>query len=321
MQTQQQEERRQLISRVLALDPTTLIYSGLGANVGMIESEIEREIREGHVDWMAYDAQNIHRIAVAKTNSGALCANPRIVEAFQTVFADPQFTRKSGVGANEHLILAELVNRDLPPTVENIAAVIVDLWDSLTDNQNFRDNKAETDRRNAQIAAMTDGGTRGFSIERGSLLGKTAYDKDGRKHDPMAGQAQGGSMALKGPWSRGAGSKSFDEMTNEEVGALYQEWKTTTDLRNMPVEDLKKLVRSNGTTDAFGKNVRVPSAPAPDTQDHLHHPESGEAFTQKSLIRYINAAPYNGRDLITRNGRIVPRLRELFEQTVRGELG
>lgn len=319
METQQQEERRQLIDRVLRLDSATYLYAGLGANVGLIESEIERQVRQGALDWSAYDVQNIHRVAVAKAQSGALCANPRSVEAFQTVFADPQFTRKSGVGANESMVINELVSRGpLDCTPENISLVILDLWNQLVDNKDFQENKADNDRRNAQISAMTDGGQHGFSIQRGPR--KTAYDKTGRVHDPMHGQAQGFSMGISGPWSRGAGSKSFDEMTNEEVDTLYQEWKATENYRNMSREELREVVKKNGSTDLFGKNIRVPVV-APDTQDRLHHPQSGEAFTQKSLIRFINAAPYNGRDLITRNGRIVPRLRQLFEQTVRGELG
>lgn len=317
MQTQQQQERLSFIDRVLHLDPTTYIYGGVIANADMAYQHIEADYTR--TDYLKWDIQNVHNKILNLVAQRGLIQNPRYVDVFVTVLNDPQFARKSGLAANEAMIFQELVNRDLPCTAENVSQTIVDLWDQLADNSQYRENKADSDRRHAQIAEMTGSGTHGFSIQRGPR--KFAYEKDGRTHDPNRGMAQGSSMALRGAWSPSQG-KAFAEMSNEQVNALYQEWKVSNNLRNMSIEDLRKLVRSNGTTDVFGKNVRVPSVVAPGPDVLLENPATpGQEFKQRDLIRYINAAPYNGRNLITRNGRVVPELRKRFEEIIRGERG
>lgn len=317
MQTQQQEERLQLIDRVFHLDPETYIFGGVMANDNLVWQHVEADYTR--VDWMKWNTTNIHNAILKKVAEQVLVQNPRYVNAFATVFSDQQFARKSGLACNEYAIFKELAARDLPCNAENVSQIIIDLWGQLADNNTFTENKAETDKRNAQISEMTQGGTTGFTVQVANQ--KVAYTKTGQKFDPLQGQAQGLSLGLSGSWSRGAGSKSFAEMSNEEVQALFDAWTATQNFRNMSKEDLQKFVRGAGPTDLFGKNVRVPSVAAPDTQDHLYHPVSGEPFNQKSLIKFINQAAYNGRDLITKNGRIVPRLRDLFERTIRGELG
>lgn len=89
------------------------------------------------------------------------------------------------------------------------------------------------------------------------------------------------------------------------------------------VRDANLLVgrKSNGATDVFGKNVRVPSVVAPEGEQQLINPETGREFTQREQIRFINSAPYAGRNLLTQNGGIVAWKRARFEKIIRGELG
>lgn len=268
---------------------------------------------------MSWDVQNVHNTAVKAVQRGALSPNPRSVQAFQDAFSGDA-AQKAGIGANEEMVLAQLVARGpLPCTTENIQALIGELWDQLADNPQAQRDQAASDRRARQIAEMTENGTKGFSIQRGPR--KYAYGKDGRPHDHNKGMSQGSSMALHGAWSAGAG-KSFDEMSDEEVAQLYDEWRTTNELRGKSVEELRAIVKSNGATDLFGKNVRPPSAPAPDGGEILLNPATGAEFTQRELIRYINAAPMNGRNLLVNpnTGKMIPWKKERFDKIIRGEL-
>lgn len=301
------EQQRELVAGILRLKPETHLYSGLAGNVEVVRSEFK-----GVYDGSSQSFRAIFQAALDAIKRGALRPNPRHLEAFQEGFSGDA-AQKSGIGANESLVITQLVARELDCTAENIRALISALWDQLADNPSYTQRQEESGVRARRIAEMTNNGTTGFSLQIGPR--KYAFDKFGRTHDYQAGMSQG-SLAAKGPWSAGQGG--FDSMSDDEVANLYSLWRTTNDLKNMSREELRALVKSNGATDIFHKNVRVPDS-VPDPQDRLYHPVTGEAFGQKSLIKFINQAAYNGRDLISRNGRVVPRLKALFEATIRGD--
>lgn len=304
------EQQRELVDGILALRPETYLYSGLGGNVELIRSAYH-----GAFDGSAASYRAISQAAIDAVKRGQLQPNPRYVEAFQEAFSGDA-AQKSGLGCNESILIEQLVARRLPCTFENISALISEFWESLADNPAHTQQQFVSDLRARRIAEMTNNGTTGFSVQVGPR--KYAFDSQGRSFDYQRGMSQGGSLAAKGPWSAGQGG--FDSMDDDAVATLYEQWRTTNDLKNMSVEELRKVVKSNGATDIFNKNVHAPDS-VPDPQDRLYHPVTGEAFGLKSLVKYINEAPYNGRNLISRNGRVVPRLRQLFEQTIRGEFG
>lgn len=319
LNTEKELENYNLVNRAFHGNKDTYLFGGLEANVAPAYNALNNDYER--VDWMKFDTYRIHNVIARMANQGAFVTNQRYLDVINSVFSDEQFQRKDTEAGRDWVIVELVKSGQWPPTTEVVSQILIDAWDQLPDNGTFRDNKAADDQRNAQIAEMTGNGEHGFSIQRGPR--KFAYEKDGRAHDPMAGQAKGFSLGIQGPWSRGAGSKSFDEMSNEEVNALYQEWKTTTDFRNMSKEDLRKLVRSNGATDLFGKNVRVLSVAAPDGEQQLINEATGKEFTQRELIRYINAAPMNGRNMLVNpnTGRMIPWKKERFERIIRGELG
>lgn len=302
-------EQRDVVNVVMALKPETIMYCALGGNVELVRSEYK-----GLYDGSPESFRAISRIAIDLVKRGSLSPNPRYVDAFQEAFqGDAQ--QKGGIGANEQMILSYLCENRLDVTVANVRAGISALWDSLADNPTYTSQKFVDDQRTHRIAEMTQNGTAGFSIQVGPR--KFAFDKHGKTFDYQAGMAQGGSLSLKGAWSPGQGG--FDSMDDAAVENLYTLWCTTNDLKNMSKEDLRKLVKDGGRTNLFGRDTHPDVAPTKD--ERLHHPVTGDAFNQRSLKKYIDEAPYNSRNLISRNGRVVPRLRQLFEMTFNGELG
>lgn len=304
------EQQRELVAGILRLKPETYLYSTAG-NV-----EFVRSAYKGVYDGSAQSFRAIFKTALDAIRLGRIRPNPRSVEAFQEAFSGDA-AQKSGLGCNEDAIITQLVARNLECTTENVRALIGELWDSLADNPEHTQRQEQSNVRARRIAEMTGNGTHGFTILRDS--NKFDYQANGQRLDVNKGMASQSSMALKGRWSPSE-SPSFEEMDDATVAALYAEWKYAQDLKSMSRADLRKLVKSNGATDIFHKNVHAPDS-VPDAQDKLYHPVTGEAFGQRSLIKYINEAPYNGRNLISRNGRVVARLRQLFELTIRGELG
>lgn len=304
------EQQRELIDGILRLKPETYLYSGLAGNV-----EVVRSAYNGPYDGTAQSFRNIYQTAVDAIRRRALTPNQKYIEAFQEGFSGDA-AQKSGIGANENMVINQLIARGLDCTVENIRALIGELWDSLEDNPQYTQDKAASDLRARRIAEMVgDPPQHGFSLQIG--LKKFAFDKHGKTFDYQRGMSQGGSLSAKGAWSPGQGG--FDSLSDAEVENLWTLWRTTNDLRGKTVQELRAIVKSGGKTDIFHKDVHPDVAPEQD--DRLHHPVTNEPFGQRSLIKYINEAPYNGRNLISRNGRVVPRLRQLFEQTIRGELG
>lgn len=320
LKTEAELERYNLVNRVFHLDKNTYLFGNLECNVAQPFDAINRDIESSFLKW---DIDRIHDVIVRMANQGKFIQNQRYVDAFQQVFADPQFQRKAGIVSNDSLILEELVKRGWwPCTTEYVSQCAIDLWPSLADNSTFRENQAETNKRNSQIAEMTGGNQHGFSIQRGPR--KTAYDKSGRVHDPMQGQAQGLSLGISGPWSRGAGSKPFSEMTNQEVQVLYDAWKVSSDLRNMTREELREIVKNKSNPYGTKPTLQLPNVAAPDGQ-LLINPSTQREFTQRELIAYLNNPndPYAGRKLLTNpnTGRLIPWKKERFEKIIRGELG
>lgn len=318
--TQQQVDNWNRVDRVLHLDKDTYLFGGLEGNISMIFDAIEADYTR--TDFLKWDIQNVHNVILKLVAQQALVQNPRYVNAFATVFSDPQFARKSGLACNESMIFHELVNRDLPCTAESVSQIVCDLWNSLADNSTYRENKADSDRRARQIAEMTQGGTTGFTVQISNQ--KIAFTKTGQKFDPMHGQAQGLSMGIQGPWSRGAGSKPFSEMTNQEVQVLYDAWKVSSDLRNMTREELREIVKNKSNPYGTKPTLQLPHVAAPGEQQLINTATQRE-FTQRELIAFLNNPndPYAGRKLLTNpnTGRLVAWKRERFEKIIRGELG
>ena len=316
------QERLALINRVLHLDAATYIFGGLGANVGLIESEINRDYERP--DFMKWDATSIHRIAVKLAQRGALAPNPRYVEAFQVAFSGDA-SQKSGIGANEQMILAELSSRGIECTPENILQIIGEKWDSLADNPQYAQQQVASGLRARRIAAMVgDPPTHGFSVQIGPR--RYAFGKDGRPHDPNRGMAQGFSLAAKGAWSPGQG-KSFEQMSDAEIENIWNLFRTSQDLKSKSVEELRSIVKNGGHSDLHGnhQSIRLPSTGTSRDEGELINPETGVEFTQRQLIAYINNPndPYAGRKLITHktSGRVIAEKRQRFEEIIKGLRG
>lgn len=324
--TARREERLALIDRVLRLSPKTILYAGVGANISVIESEIQRQVRDGGVEWLKWDAQNVHRTAVAAVQRGALAPNPRSVEAFQIAFSNKDAIQKSGIGANEEMILSALASRSLDCTAANILALIGELWDQLADNTAYTQQTTANNLRARRIAEMVgDPPSHGFSVQIGPR--RYAFDKFGRSFDYQKGMAQGqGSLAATGPWSAGQGG--FDSMDDDTLAQLYENWRASQDLRSLSKEQLREIVRKGGHSDLHGnhQSLRLPSTDATADSGALINEQTGEEITtQKELIRYINNPndPYAGRRLITHksSGKVIPAKRQRFEETVKGLRG
>lgn len=319
--TQQQVDNWNRVDRVLHLDKDTYLFGGLEGNISMIFDAIEADYTR--TDFLKWDIQNIHRVAVKAARSGALCANPRYVEAFQIAFSGDA-AQKSGIGANEQMVIGELVKRDLPCTSENVLQIIGELWDSLADNPQYTQQQVASGLRARRIAEMVgDPPTHGFSVQIGPR--RYAFDKFGRPNDYQRGMAEGFSLAAKGAWSPGQG-KSFSEMSDAEVENIWNLFRTSQDLRSLSKEQLREIVKKGGTTDLHGnhQSIRLPSAGTRD-EGELLNPDTGREFSQKELIHFINNPndPYAGRRLITHktSGRVIAAKKARFEEVIRGDRG
>ena len=318
--TQQQVDNWNRVNRVFHLDKGTYLFGGLEGNISMVFDDIEADY--SRTDFLKWDIQNIHRVAVKATGSGALCANPRYVEAFQEAFSGDA-AQKSGIGANEQMVIGELVKRDLPCTSENILSVISELWDALADNPAYTQQQTAKDLRARRISDMTGGGQHGFSVTVGPR--KYAFDSRGRTFDYQRGMAQGFSLAAKGAWSPGYGG-GFDSMSDADVENLWNLFCTSQDLKSKSVEELRAIVKNGGHSDLHGnhQSIRLPSAGTRD-EGELINPETGREFTQRELIKFINNPndPYAGRRLITHktSGKVIAAKKARFEEVIKGLRG
>lgn len=323
METQESiQEMMDTVNQVFHLSPKSYLYGGVTANNHIVYQSRVKAI--GQRGWSEWDVDLIYQDILRLIEARSLAQNQKYVDVFRAVFSGDA-RAKAGSTANQDLILTELINRALPLTEDNLSQVLGAIWDSLADSPQAAAESEQERLRARRIAEMVgDPPSHGFSVQIGPR--RYAFSKDGRPHDPNRGMAQGFSLAAKGAWSPGEGM-SFAEMSDTEVDALYQEWRTTNELRSMSTEQLRKLVKEGGHTDLWGnhQSVQLPSAEARDEGALINEKTGEEITTRKELLRYISdpSDPYAGRRLITHrsSGKVIAAKRQRFEEIIRGERG
>lgn len=159
----------------------------------------------------------------------------------------------------------------------------------------FEDSSA----RSSMIAKITNGGTSGFKL-RTQYGGIRVFDKDG--YEVQFSSAGGRSRDRVG---------GFENMSTDQIRETYNAVVGARQLKDMPVEDLRKMVRENGQQ-AFERST-VSARPA-SSDVELLDPNGFPIETKRELIQYINSSKDATRKLLMRNGKIDPARARKFER-------
>ena len=143
---------------------------------------------------------------------------------------------------NISLIVRELIKNNWPCTTATVSQAMLDIWSQLSDDPSWLAAKRVSDTRLRQIAELTGNGQHGFSLVRNGQ--RLDFQANGQRKDYGRGMASQSSRALRGAWSASE-SKSLDEMTDDEVAAIYSEYAQTMAFKAMSKEQLREYIKGN----------------------------------------------------------------------------
>lgn len=302
----------------------TILFSNFLPNIEVAKSAIEaNEIDEEHHRWRGDVIRDVVRRVAAKlyrNEDGGLrfefCENPKYRRTLDYAIYDANLDEKGNpklarATATENMVIngavADVVALD---DEQGILDIVAKVWDALPKSREHIEYVQQNVARERMINEMTQNGSKPFSLRTGNSNSRT-YDPQGREIQFSGG---GGRRFV-------SGDQGFADMTDEQVQAMYDQWKLQESYKSMSTEDLRKQVRQQGKERFEQKFNSDPTTGAPITVStkQLIDPRSNLPFTSKQqLVSFINSNRYATAQLLQRNGKVDPELAREFERILNG---
>ncbi len=258
------------------------LYSGVIANIELgIQAVEQNDIAEEDHRWWGNLVRDVLRQHAAR---GVFALNQNYLAALNAVYQ--QFPQKGRTEANNHAIIRAAGVHQVPFDAEHLIDLVAtpEIWSTLHDSRETEDQRRSNNLREQRINEMTSNRTKPFSL-RTATGNPRNFDTAGRE---MQFSGAGGRRYV-------SGDDGFEGMSNEQLEAIYDQWKQEQTYKSMSTEDLRKTVRQQGkerfeqkfnSDPTTGKPVTSPNAAAV-----LVDPRNGQAITSRlGLIAYINSS-------------------------------
>src|SRR6266478_1759206 len=195
------------------------IYSGVAANENVgYQAVMDNEIDEESHRWWGDVVHSVLRRCAA---NGQLARNQNYQRVLDSVYE--RFPEKARIEANNQLIIHSAFVNKIPFTEADIIDLvsIPDIWDTLATSRESEEQCQSNLARERMISEMTSGGSKMFSLRTNNLNAHT-YDPRGRE---VQFSGSGGRRSI-------SGDEGFAGMTDEQVQAMYAQWKLQESYKN-----------------------------------------------------------------------------------------